>query len=309
MTKIDVVIPTYNSSSSIDVLIERLENWSNDSLLTPRFIFVDDASPDNTLEVLQNRLASSNLKYKIIGLARNNGQHTAVATGFRYAEAPYVTTIDDDLQHNPYDIDKLFKSLIQNNHDLVFAKYHVKKHHSIRNLGTKVLQTILKWADRDYSMVTSFRLMKKEIIQPFKQRDHKVYFIEEYLLDAATNIGVVDVIHHERLKGDSNYSAYKLVRMAFLILILHSSFPLKMINRIGLLMAILFFGIGIYYIIQKVFFYAPLGFTSIIVSIFFSTGMILFSIGIIGEYIRKMWIQNQGMNKVILKDLADEQEF
>ena len=213
------------------------------------------------------------------------------------------------MQHDPYDIDKLFESLIQNNHDLVFAKYHVKKHHSIRNLGTKVLQTILKWADRDYSMVTSFRLMKKEIIQPFKQRDHKVYFIEEYLLDAATNIGVVDVIHHERLQGNSNYSTYKLVRMAFLILILHSSFPLKMINRIGLLMAILFFGIGIYFIIQKVFFYAPLGFTSIIVSIFFSTGMILFSIGIIGEYIRKMWIQNQGMNKVILKDLADEQEF
>ena len=309
MTKIDVVIPTYNSSSSIDALIERLENWSNDSELTPRFIFVDDASPDNTLKVLQNRLASSRLNYKIIGLAKNNGQHTAVATGFRFVEAPYVATIDDDLQHDPYDIDKLFTSLIHNNHDLVFAKYEEKKHHSIRNLGTKVLQTILKWADRDYSMVTSFRLMKKEIIQPFKQRDHKVYFIEEYLLEAATNVGAVDVIHHQRLKGDSNYSAYKLVRMALLILILHSSFPLKMINRIGLLMAILFFGIGIYYIIQKVFFYAPLGFTSIIVSIFFSTGMILFSIGIIGEYIRKMWIQNQGMNKVILKDLVDEQEF
>lgn len=309
MKKIDVIIPTYNSSDSINGLIERLENWNKDTKLEPRFIFVDDASPDNTLETLQKKLKNSNLNYKIVGLAKNNGQHTAVATGFRLVEAPYVATIDDDLQHDPYDIDKLYTTLLQNNHDLVFAKYEEKKHNSIRNLGTKVLQTILKWADRDYSMVTSFRLMKKEIIQPFKQRDHKVYFIEEYLLDAASSIGVVSVTHHNRLHGNSNYSAFKLVKMAFFILILHSSFPLKIINRIGLFMSILFFGIGIYYIIKKVFYFAPLGFTSIIVSIFFSTGMILFSIGIIGEYIRKMWIQNQGMSKVILKDLTDEQEF
>lgn len=309
MTKIDVIIPTYNSSDSINALIERLENWNQDTKLEPRFIFIDDASTDNTLKSLQDKLKTSTLNFKIIGLAKNNGQHTAVATGFRFVEAPYIATIDDDLQHNPYDIDKLYASLIQNNHDLVFANYEEKKHHSLRNLGTKTLQTILKWADRDYSMVTSFRLIKKEIIQPFKQRDHKVYFIEEYLLDAATNVGVVEVVHHDRLHGDSNYSAYKLVRMAFLILILHSSFPLKIISRIGLYMAILFFGVGIYFIIQKLFFYTQLGFTSIIVSIFFSTGMILFSIGIIGEYIRKMWIQNQGINKVIFKDLSDEQEF
>lgn len=306
MKKIDVIIPTYNSSDSISALIERLENWNIDTNLDPRFIFIDDASPDNTLETLQIKLKNSKLKFKIVGLAKNNGQHTAIATGFRMVEAPYIATIDDDLQHDPYDIDKLYASLIHNNHDLVFAKYEEKKHHPLRNFGTKTLQTILKWADRDYSMVTSFRLMKKEIIQPFKQRDHKVYFIEEYLLDAATNVGVVEVVHHDRLHGESNYSGYQLIKMAFLILMLHSSFPLKIINRIGLFMSLLFFGIGIYYIIQKVFYFAPLGFTSIIVSIFFSTGMILFSIGIIGEYIRKMWIQNQGMNKVILKDLSDE---
>ena len=98
---------------------------------------------------------------------KNQGQHTAVAIGLGFSTAPCVVTMDDDLQHSPFDIERLYQKLIEGNHDLVYGTYETKKHHFLRNLGTKSLQLFLKWTDRDYSMVTSFRIMKKEVCSTF----------------------------------------------------------------------------------------------------------------------------------------------
>lgn len=305
--KIDIVIPTYNSEAVVESLIQRLTEWNNVCNFQVHFIFVDDASSDDTLTQLKKELSTAKLSYEIHGLHKNQGQHTAVAIGLGFSTATYVVTMDDDLQHNPFDIELLYQKLVSGKHDLVYGNYQEKKHHLLRNLGTKSLQLFLKLTDRDYSMVTSFRIMKKEVSSVFKGRKTKVYFIEEILLNAATNYGSVTVKHYEREIGKSNYSGMRLVRMALLILLIHSSFPLKFISRIGILLSLLFFGIGTYYIRQKLLFDVELGYTSIIVSIFFTTGLILFSLGIIGEYIRKIWMNNQGLDEVILKlDEANE---
>jgi glycosyltransferase involved in cell wall biosynthesis len=304
--KIDVVIPTYHSEGSINQLVEALVNWQNQTFLEPHFIFVDDASKDQTLLKLKKELAKTKLSFQIHTLLKNQGQHTAVAIGLGFSTAPFVVTMDDDLQHNPSDIEQLYQVLIKENHDLVYANYETKKHHFFRNFGTKTLQLFLKWTDRDYSMVTSFRIMKKEVASIFNGRNRKVYFIEEFLLNAAGSYGVVKVKHHERVIGKSNYTGFRLVKMALLIVLIHSSFPLKLISRIGVILSLFFFGIGIYFIRQKLLFNVELGFTSIIVSIFFTTGLILFSLGIIGEYIRKIWLFNQGMDDIALKTMNED---
>lgn len=300
--KIDIVIPTYNSEASVELLIQRLGEWNQMTNFQTHFIFVDDASSDNTLRYLKQVLSISTLSFQIHCLNKNQGQHTAVAIGLGFSTAPFVVTMDDDLQHSPFDIERLYQKLIEGKHDLVYGTYETKKHHFIRNLGTKSLQLFLKWTDRDYSMVTSFRIMKKEVCSTFKGRKAKVYFIEEFLLNAASSCGSVSVTHHKREIGESNYSGMKLVKMAVLIVLIHSSFPLKFISRVGVFLSLVFFGIGIYYIRQKLLFNVELGYTSIIVSIFFTTGLILFSLGIIGEYIRKIWLYNQRLDEVILKE-------
>lgn len=300
--KIDIVIPTYNSEASVEILIQRLEEWNQVTDFQTHFIFVDDASNDNTYIQLKQQLANSKLSFEVHGLHKNQGQHTAVAMGLGFSRAPFVVTMDDDLQHNPFDIERLYQKLIDGNHDLVYGIYNSKKHHALRNLGTKTLQFFLKLTDRDYSMVTSFRIMKKELCLSFRNRKTKVYFIEEFLLNAASSYGTVTVTHHKREIGESNYSGMRLVKMAVLILLIHSSFPLKFISRVGVLLSLVFFGIGIYFIRQKLLFDVELGFTSIIVSIFFSTGLILFSLGIIGEYIRKIWLNNQRLEEVVFKE-------
>jgi glycosyltransferase involved in cell wall biosynthesis len=305
--KIDIVIPTYNSEAVVETLIQRLTEWNQVCNFQAHFIFVDDASTDNTFMHLKKVLSTSKLSFEIHGLHKNTGQHTAVAIGLGFSTAPYVVTMDDDLQHNPFDIELLYQKLVSGKFDLVYGNYQDKKHHLLRNLGTKSLQLFLKWTDRDYSMVTSFRIMKKEVTSVFKGRKAKVYFIEEILLNAAANYGTVTVKHYEREIGKSNYSGLRLVKMALLIVLIHSSFPLKFISRIGIFLSLLFFGIGCYYIRQKLLFNVELGYTSIIVSIFFTTGLILFSLGIIGEYIRKIWMNNQRLDEVILKlDEANE---
>lgn len=299
--KIDIVIPTYNSEASVETLIQRLKEWNQVADFQTHFIFVDDGSSDSTFSLLKSELKTSQLSFQVHGLNKNQGQHTAVAIGLGFSTAPYVVTMDDDLQHNPFDIERLYQKLIEGKHDLLYGNYQEKQHHYLRNLGTKVLQSLLKWTDRDYSMVTSFRIMKREVCSVFKDRKAKVYFIEEFLLNVSSNCGTVTVKHYEREFGKSNYSGVRLVKMAVLILLIHSSFPLKFISRIGVFLSLVFFGIGCYYIRQKLLFNVELGYTSIIVSIFFTTGLILFSLGIIGEYIRKIWIFNQGLDEVVLK--------
>jgi len=305
MTKIDIVIPVYNAEQHVEHLLSELDMWHQQSQLIGRVIFVVDGSPDKSLKVLKQQLNTVAFPFLVIELVKNRGQHTATAVGFRYVESPYVVTMDDDLQHDPEDIQRLLEQAEKENLDLVFGKFEDKKHGKIRNFGTKALQFLLKSTGNDYSVVTSFRLIRKEVLEPFKALQSKVYFIDDYLISYAANIGTATVSHKERLNGNSNYSAFRLMKMALLILLMHSSFPLKLISRLGLFVALICFGIACYFIYQKIYFNVALGYTSIIVSIFFSTGILLFTLGIIGEYIRKIWLMNKGMENVYIREIHE----
>ncbi len=305
MPKVDIVIPVYNAEQHLEHLLNELEAWNQQSQLIGRVIFVIDGSPDDSLNVLKQQLNTVHFPFQVIDLVKNSGQHTATAIGFRYVESPYVVTIDDDLQHNPSDIELLLEKAEKENLDLVFGKFEDKKHGKVRNFGTRALQFILKSTGNDYSVVTSFRLIRKEVLAPFKSLQTKVYFIDDYLISYAARIGTAPVSHKERVQGTSNYNGFKLMKMALLILLMHSSFPLKLISRLGLIVAIICFGTGCYFIYQKTYFNVALGYTSIIVSIFFSTGILLFTLGIIGEYIRKIWLMNKGMENVYIREIHE----
>lgn len=305
MPKVDIVIPVYNAEKHLSLLLSEMEKWFNQNPIIGKVIFVIDGSPDNSLNVLNQAIKKVSFPYLIIDLVKNMGQHTATAVGFRYVESPYVVTMDDDLQHLPEEILNLLEKAENDQLDLVFGKFEVKKHGALRNFGTKALQFLLRSTGKDYSVVTSFRLMRKEVVQPFKQLQSKVYFIDDYLITYASTIGTVKVQHQERTNGESNYSGFRLMKMALIILLMHSSAPLKWISRFGLFTAFACIIIGCYFIYQKLYFNVALGYTSIIVSIFFSTGILLFTLGIIGEYIRKIWLMNKGMENVYIREIHE----
>jgi glycosyltransferase involved in cell wall biosynthesis len=304
MTELDIIIPVYKSAASIGLLIQQLNEFSTNHAFKLHVIFVNDASPDDTQTLLDEHLKHAKFRHKTIRLAQNYGQHTATAIGLYYAESGLVATIDDDLQHHPDDFVTLYNHMLKSGSDLVYGNFEEKKHHTIRNMGTRVLQNILKLDGRDYSMVTSFRLMKSSVLSVFKNRQMKTHFIDDFFLLASSKTSSHQVSHQERVFGNSGYSFISLLKMAIKILFLHSSLPLKIISRMGLFLSLVFFVLGCFYIYQKLVYDVSIGFTSLIVAIFFSTGLILFSLGIIGEYIRRIWISKQELDKVIIAEIC-----
>lgn len=305
MSEIDLVIPVYNSEKTIVLLVQKLNEWALHSPIKPHVIFVDDGSRDRTYILLSESLKHVTFSFQTIRLARNYGQHTATATGFLLSRREIVATIDDDLQHDPADLEKLYNNLVNENHDLVYGAFAQKKHHAFRNLGTRLLQSILKLEGRNYSMVTSYRIMKRPVISIFKNKQTKTHFIDDFLLLSASSVSSCAISHSSRSEGKSGYTFSKLVKMASVILVLHSSLPLKIISRMGLVMSLVFFSIGCFYIYDKLVNEVSIGFTSLIVAIFFSTGLILFSLGIIGEYIRRIWVSKQDLDKVIIAEVCN----
>lgn len=302
MSELDLVIPVYHSEKTVHQLVQQLDAWSLHSKLSPHVIFVDDGSRDQTFTVLNEALKKSSFSYQTIRLAQNYGQHTATATGFYVSRNNLVATIDDDLQHDPADLDKMYQCMLETDCDLVYGSYSDKKHHAFRNFGTRMLQSVLKLGGRDYSMVTSYRLMKAPVISSFKLKQTRTHFIDDFLLLGASSVTSCAITHTSRALGKSGYTFSSLVKMASVILILHSSLPLKMISRMGLIMSLVFFSLGCFYIYDKLVNAVAIGFTSLIVAIFFSTGLILFSLGIIGEYIRRIWVSKQELDRVIISE-------
>lgn len=303
MADLDIVIPLYNAEASLPLLIQRINAWSESSKLKIKVIFVEDGTTSNCKSIIQS--SSKKFISQYVKLAKNYGQHTATTVGFSFCKAPLIATIDEDLQHDPFDISLLIEHLNKKNADLVYGTYKVKNHQLSKNIGSKLLKLIFKIEGVNYNSVTSFRLMRKEITKTFSSQHKPIVFLDDYLVKNANSIASCKTTHNKREKGKSGYSLIGSMRFATKIILYHSSFPLKLITRIGLLTSVICFILGCFYIYQKLRYDIQMGYSSLIVSIFFSTGLILMSLGIIGEYIRRIWISQQNLDQILISEIDD----
>lgn len=304
MKTLDIVIPLYKSRPTLESLIAKLNEWISlgQNGLETRVIFVEDGSGDGTYDFLLSLKSSIRFHFKAIRLMKNYGQHTAISVGLSASTSDLVAIMDDDLQHDPFEIDNLIDELKTSDADLVYGIYKKKKHNVVRNLSSRILKQITKSNAVDFSNVTSFKVMRSHVLTTVKLQSSPIIFVDVYLLENAGKVSVCKVNHAKRAAGESTYSNRKLIQLTLGILLFHSSLPLKMIIRFGLLISIVFFGMSCYYIYQKLFNDVEMGFTSIIVSIFLSTGLILVSLGIIGEYIRRIWIAQSNLERVVIAE-------
>jgi len=296
-----LIVPVYNSASTLPKLLEACEHSL--SLDDTQIIFINDFSSDNSWEVLLQLKKQSQIDLILVSLASNFGQHAALFCGLQYAEGEYIVTLDDDLQHHPREIEKLAEAIESENADLVYGIYAQKEHGALRNMGSVVFAAIVNKFASTPLQGSSFKLMRKSLVEKVLHHPHYNFYLDEVIAWYSKKTSFTQVEHGKRLHGSSGYSPVSLIKMSIGILLNYTALPLKFITGLGILSSLISFGVGIFYMYEKLNNDAQVGFTAIIVSIFFSTGLILFSLGIIGEYISRIFLIQTGKPPFKIKEV------
>jgi glycosyltransferase involved in cell wall biosynthesis len=287
---ISVVIPTYRGEKSLPILVEQLHNVFTNEKLDYEIIIVNDASPDNTKQVLKE-LKCLYPKITVINLMRNYGQHNAILCGFKYAKGDIVITMDDDLQNPPKEIIKLIDG-INRGFDLVIGAYDSKKHSSTRNIGGNIIDTIQRkiFGLPSNFQLTSFRAIRKNIIDSVNTMSVPYPYVTAMLLSQTTNYFNVPVKHEKRIYGKSNYNMKNIFTLAFNLIINYSSLPVYLVSVMTALSAIVSIGFVSYIFICILFIYKfNAGWASTMVAISFFNTLNLLSMSIFSLYLARTY--------------------
>lgn len=301
-----IVVPVYNSEGSLSVLYERLEVVFQQLGKSWQLILVDDASRDGSWKVMRT-LAEKDPRVTAINLSNNFGQHNALMCGFSYASGTYVITMDDDLQHPPEEIPKLVRAITEKDASVIYGQYATKKHGKFRDICSGLVNAILSKITGSGYKVTSFRIMKHEVAKKLTGFTQYNVMIDVLIKDIVhqTDVGHVVVEHQARTIGKSNYSYGKLFAYALNMIFNYTLWPLRLGTILGFVLAVLSIFLGLYFLIDYFIHQVPVaGFTSLMVVTTFLCGTILFVLGIMGEYMGRMFLNINHKPQYSVKEIC-----
>lgn len=280
-------MPVYGSANSLELLHKSICDFFENKY-SYEIIYINDHSPDNSWEILKNIKNTVN-NVTIIDLSKNFGQHGATMCGFKHANGKYIITIDDDLEAYPNDIQKLIDSHFKTNSDLVYGVYPKLNQSFLRKTLTSLYKLLSKVEGKKKGKGSSFRLLTNSLAKKLADNHKHFVFIDELCLWYTSKIDFVDVEPNKNFIDKKRYTIISLFSLTANVIMFSSTFPLKLVTRIGISLSIVNFLIGIFYLFKKIFLKTQIsGYTSLIVSIMFSTGLIIFSIGIIAQYLTQV---------------------
>lgn len=297
-----IVVPVYNGANSLAELFSRTRATMQAIEATFRMVFVDDCSKDESWETIKALKKQYPAHITAIKLARNSGQHNATLCGLHHANADFAITIDDDLQIPPEEIIKLIARQRDTEADLVYGVFAAKKHAPMRNAGSWMVNKFFHYFANTSGNGSSFRLVSGALAERLRSVNQKYLLLDEVLSWYTSSVANVTVEHQMRRDGRSGYSAIKLILLTLNYIINYTVLPLRLMTYLGIFGSITCLVLSIIYIYQKLTFDVELGFTSLIVAIFFSTSLILFCLGIIGEYISRLYIKD-GSPYYVIKEI------
>ena len=295
---VSFVIPCYNSALMIEDVVARLiataKTRYDDQEI--QIILVDDCSPDDTFCVLES-LVDAHPNVTALGLSKNFGQQAALMAGLKESEGEIVVCLDDDGQTPPEEVFKLI-DCIQDGSDLVYAKYEYKKHSLFRNFGSFVNEKMAESLIGKPKSITlsSFFAARRFLVLEALRYEGPFPYISGQLFRATRNVANVKVSHDMRMSGASGYSIRKLISLWLNGFTAFSVKPLRVASVLGMLIAAVGMIFALAVVIRRLF--EPemaVGWASTIALILFIGGLILFVLGLMGEYIGRIYIS---MNKI-----------
>lgn len=301
---VSFVIPCYRSSQTLPGVVSEIEE-TMEKLTKYDFelILVNDCSPDNTAEVIKKLCEEKNYIHGI-SFARNFGQHAALMAGLRNSKGDIVVCLDDDGQTPANEVDKLLDK-IDEGFDAVYARYAHKQHSGFRNFGSKVnehMTRIMLNKPADL-FVSSYFAVRRFVVEDMIRYEYSYPYVIGLVLRATKSITNVDVTHREREIGRSGYTLKKLLALWFNGFTAFSVKPLRIATTIGVISAVCGFLYGIYTVVKK--FLLPdvaVGFSALMSAIVFFCGMILIMLGLIGEYVGRMYISLNNSPQYVIRD-------
>lgn len=312
MKKISFVIPCYGSEKTIEFVINEIVEVVKEKAneYDYEIIAINDCSPDNVLSVLI-RLANSNKKIKVIDFAKNFGKHAGVLAGFKFASGDYIVGLDDDGQCPVNHLWELLEPIINNESDYSMAGYNKVKQSVFKNIGSTInslmSHILLKKPKNLY--FSNFYAMKKYIAKEMIRYNNPYPYLEGLTLRTTDSFAIVPMEERERYEGNGNFTLHKSISLWLNGFTAFSVKPLRVSSIIGILCSFIGFIFGLAVIIKKLI--NPLiviGYSSIMATLLFVGGIIMLMLGLIGEYIGRIYISINNSPQYVIKDIINYDE-
>jgi glycosyltransferase involved in cell wall biosynthesis len=301
--KISIVIPVFNAELTISSLVNKLIAEIADPYVL-EVVLVNDYSKDNSHQECLKLYNDNKDKVKYLTLAKNFGEHNAVMAGLNKVTGDYVIIMDDDFQNPVEEVKKLIDFSVNNDYDVVYTYYDEKKHKKWRNFGSRLnnyMANILLNKPKDLYL-SSFKSLNKFLVTEIIKYDLPYPYIDGLILRSTANIGKIQVAHESRQEGKSGYTLIKLIKLWSNMFTSFSVIPLRISIFVGLFFALTGFLFGIYSIIEHFIVPTlPAGYPITITAIFVFSGIQLISLGMIGEYIGRIFISQNKQPQYTIK--------
>ena len=300
---ISIVSPVYRAEKILPILVSEINLVMERIGEDYEIVLVDDRSPDNSWEVMKV-LSSQNPKIKSIRLSRNFGQHSAIFAGLTKTKGDWVVVMDCDMQDQPKEIAKLYKKALEG-YDIVLGQRENRKDKFLKKLSSKLFYKVFNYLSGGHfnNEIGNFGIYRKKAIDSILNINDYIKFFPLFINWVGFKSVSIPIEHGEREEGKSSYSISRLLKLAFNAIISFSDKPLRLFINFGLGISILSFVLGIYYlylsITHKI---TQPGFSSLILSIWFLSGIIISCIGIVGVYLGKTFDQAKGRPTFIIDE-------
>jgi len=299
---LSLVIPVYNGANSIGMLVAALEQLEISG--GHEIVLVVDGSPDNSLDVCRRLVANARVPITLVNLARNFGEHNAVLAGLHEARGAHVITMDDDLQNPPSEVQKLLGHAQATGADVVYTEYRHKEHETWRNWGSRFTNRVADFLlDKPKGLyLSSFRCMSAFLVEQIIRYDGPFAYIDGLILQATQSIGRIEVQHLPRAEGRSNYTFRRLVRLWINMFVNFSVMPLRVATLSGIAFSVLGGITALLVVIEALFFRTPQGWGSIMAAVLLLSGVQLLILGIVGEYLGRLFLTANRKPQFIVRD-------
>jgi undecaprenyl-phosphate 4-deoxy-4-formamido-L-arabinose transferase len=300
---LSIVIPVYNGERSIRELVAALE-----TLTVPgghEIVLVNDCSPDDSLAICRDLVARATLPMTLVDLSRNFGEHNAVMAGLRQARGAHVITMDDDLQNPPSEVVRLLGYAQSSGKEVVYTFYAQKEHASWRNLGSRFTNRVADLLlDKPKGLyLSSFRCISAFVAREITRYEGPFPYVDGLILQVTQSIGSLEVQHLPRAHGGSNYTFRRLVRLWLNMFVNFSVMPLRLATFGGLTLSLCGLLGSIWAIVSALLSQTPPGWASISVAVMLLSGVQLMMLGLIGEYLGRLYLTANRKPQSVVKDV------